>query len=159
MSHRVHRIWRMLAAIPFVAALFVAQYGGGTDTDDDLSIGNRMAPENAGSPMAALAIPMTEIAAMPPFFAIFDDAVDPQFGGGDGSGAGMDAAGPEPRLIGIAGRLPDDAEVLLRMADGRTTSLRIGESANGWRLVSIASDRAVFSDRERRIVLTMGPMP
>ena len=153
MTYRGHHIWRIMVAIPLVAALFVAQHGANADIAANTSIGDRMTATAANAPMAPLAIPMDDIAAIPPFFGAVETGRD------DGMEAAIGAAGPEPRLIGIAGRLPDDAEVLLRMPDGGTTSLRIGESANGWRLVSIAADRAVFADRERRIVLTMGPMP
>lgn len=55
------------------------------------------------------------------------------------------AADAPPELIGIAGRLPDDAVALVRLPDGATRDLRIGESINGWRLISIAADRAGFA--------------
>lgn len=64
-----------------------------------------------------------------------------------------------PALIGIAGRLPDDAEVLLRLPDGTTRSARIGESVEGWTLRSVAPDRAVFEQGGRQEVLVIAPLP
>lgn len=65
----------------------------------------------------------------------------------------------QPELIGIAGRLPDDVEVMLRMPDGRTRSIRLGEIAGDWRLVSAQADRAVFSAGGRQVILTLAPLP
>jgi hypothetical protein len=64
----------------------------------------------------------------------------------------VDAA---PELIGIAGRLPDDAIALVRLPDGATRDLRIGQSANGWRLATIAFDRIslVKGAKQRELVL------
>jgi hypothetical protein len=65
------------------------------------------------------------------------------------------AASALPELIGIAGRLPDDAVALVRLPDGATRNLRIGEMAGGWRLSAIAADRVRFvrgNDR-REVVL------
>lgn len=58
-----------------------------------------------------------------------------------------------PELLGVAGRLPDDAEVLVRTASGKSDRLRIGASAAGWTVVAIAADSATF-EREgvRKIV-------
>ena len=60
-----------------------------------------------------------------------------------------------PELVGIAGRLPNDAVALVRLPDGATRDLRIGESANGWRLTSLAADRAGFAkgNQQRDVVL------
>ncbi len=65
----------------------------------------------------------------------------------------------QPELIGIAGRLPDDVEVMLRMSDGQTRTIGLGENAGEWRLDSAQADRAVFSAGGRQIILTLGPLP
>lgn len=64
-----------------------------------------------------------------------------------------------PELIGIAGRLPDDAQVLLRMPEGNTQSVAIGGKLDGWILKSIAADRAVFEKDGEQMVLTIAPLP
>ena len=64
-----------------------------------------------------------------------------------------------PELIGIAGRLPDDAQVLLRMPEGNTQSIAIGGQLDGWTLKSIAADRAVFEKNGEQMVLTIAPLP
>lgn len=60
-----------------------------------------------------------------------------------------------PELVGIAGRLPHDAVALVRLSDGTTRDLRIGETAAGWRLTMIAADRVRFArgKDEREAVL------
>ncbi|WP_404711964.1 hypothetical protein [Sphingomonas sp. MMS24-J13] len=60
-----------------------------------------------------------------------------------------------PELIGIAGRLPHDAVALVRLPGGATRNLRIGETAGGWRLTTIAADRARFARGadQREVVL------
>ena len=65
------------------------------------------------------------------------------------------AADAPPELVGIAGRLPDDAVALVRLPDGSTHDLRIGETVNGWRLAAIAVDRVRFAKgkRQREMVL------
>jgi hypothetical protein len=65
------------------------------------------------------------------------------------------AADAPPELVGIAGRLPNDAVALVRLPDGATRDIRIGEIANGWRLATIASDRVGFTKgtRQREVVL------
>lgn len=60
--------------------------------------------------------------------------------------------GDAPPLVGIVGRLGADAVALVRTAEGRTRTLAIGESVDGWRLESLAIDAAFFtrgSDRVR----------
>lgn len=62
-----------------------------------------------------------------------------------------------PALVGIAGRLNRDAVALVRIADGAARSLAVGESVDGWRLESLATDAAFFvRGRERvRVAMTM----
>ena len=62
------------------------------------------------------------------------------------------ASGGVPRLMGIAGRLPDDAVALLRFSDGATRSLRRGEQAQGWTVAAIAADRVRLSHGGREHV-------
>lgn len=50
-----------------------------------------------------------------------------------------------PSLIGIVGRLGEDAVALVRTAEGTTRSLRIGDSVDGWNLASLAIDAAFFT--------------
>lgn len=60
-----------------------------------------------------------------------------------------------PELIGIAGRLPDDAVAMLRFGDGTTRSLGKGAQAGGWRVLGIAADRVrlAYAGREHVAVL------
>lgn len=62
-------------------------------------------------------------------------------------------------LIGIAGRLPNDVEVLLRLPEGATRTVRIGDTVDGWTLRTVAPDRAVFERGGRQEVLTIAPAP
>lgn len=50
-----------------------------------------------------------------------------------------------PQLVGIVGRLGEDAVALVRGADGATRTLRVGESVDGWQLASLAIDAAFFT--------------
>lgn len=73
------------------------------------------------------------------------------------AGAAEGADGP-PEMIGVAGRLPDDVEVLVRLPDGSSATLRQGQSAAGWTLVSAAVDRAVFErGGDRRVTVLQAP--
>lgn len=61
--------------------------------------------------------------------------------------AALDAAAAPadlPELLGIAGRLPDDGEALVRLASGKTQSLRVGDSVAGRKVVSIEVDRIML---------------
>lgn len=49
-----------------------------------------------------------------------------------------------PKLVGIASRTRGRAVALVRGANGETVMLAPGRSVDGWRLVSIGRDRAVF---------------
>ena len=63
-----------------------------------------------------------------------------------------DAALPEdaPQLVGIVGRLGEDAVALVRGGDGATRTLRVGESVDGWQLASLAIDAAFFTRGAQR---------
>ncbi|MCD2325099.1 hypothetical protein LQ953_13840 [Sphingomonas sp. IC-56] len=64
----------------------------------------------------------------------------------------VDAALPEdaPQLVGIVGRLGEDAVALVRGGDGATRTLRVGESVDGWQLASLAIDAAFFTRGAQR---------
>ncbi|RYE04293.1 MAG: hypothetical protein EOP61_01130 [Sphingomonadales bacterium] len=49
-----------------------------------------------------------------------------------------------PALIGIVGRLGEDAVALVRTG-GASRALRIGDSVDGWKLESLAIDAAFFT--------------
>ena len=63
-----------------------------------------------------------------------------------------DAALPEdaPQLVGIVGRLGEDAVALVRGGDAATRTLRVGESVDGWQLASLAIDAAFFTRGAQR---------
>ena len=69
------------------------------------------------------------------------------------------AAGPATPapfvLIGIAGRLPGEAEVLVRAAWGETTVMRVGDSFMGWTLNHVAADRITVQARGQTRELRM----
>lgn len=73
---------------------------------------------------------------------LFLDPLDP---------ARAPAAEDAPKLIGIAGRLPDKAIAMVRAADGTSRTLAPGESYEGWRLESLSPDAALFSRGGRRV--------
>lgn len=76
--------------------------------------------------------------------------------GGDPSGGGTDAASPQ--IVGIVGRLPDQAVVLVRRPSGGIRTLGRGETTDGWRLESIAADAVLFvrGDRQERVEVSAG---
>lgn len=70
--------------------------------------------------------------------------------------AGEDVPADAPALVGIAGRLNRDAVALVRVADGSSRSLGVGESVEGWRLESLAIDAAFFVRGRERVRVAMG---
>jgi hypothetical protein len=82
----------------------------------------------------------------PPLAAVYDR---PLFGAvaSEESSTPADA----PALIGIVGRLGEDAVALVRTAQGFTRALRIGDSADCWRLASLAIDAAFFTRGAERV--------
>lgn len=60
-------------------------------------------------------------------------------------------------LIGIAGRLPDDADVLVKTPWGKTTTMRLGDTLLGWKLVSVALDRIALEKDGARDELVLQP--
>jgi hypothetical protein len=60
-----------------------------------------------------------------------------------------------PQVIGIAGRLPHNAVALVRLPNGTTRDLRVGEKAGDWQLTAIAADRVRLTrgKDQREVVL------
>lgn len=73
---------------------------------------------------------------------LFLDPLDP---------ANAPQAEDAPKLVGIAGRLPDHAVAMVRAADGTTKVLTPGQAHEGWKLESLAPDAALFSKGSRRV--------
>jgi hypothetical protein len=71
--------------------------------------------------------------------------------------AGGTAPADAPALVGIAGRLNRDAVALVRLSDGSSRSLKVGESVDGWRLESLAIDAAFFTRGRERVRVDMAP--
>jgi hypothetical protein len=56
-----------------------------------------------------------------------------------------------PQLVGVVGRLPDNAIAMVRSRDGKTATLAPGQSHEGWTLVTLSPDAALFAKGERRV--------
>ncbi len=102
-----------------------------------------------GTPAARQAVrpvPLPAGAPPQPLAAIYER---PLFGsvGAEAAEAPADA----PQLAGIVGRLGEDAVALVRGGDGATRTLRVGESVDGWQLVSLAIDAAFFTRGTQRV--------
>ncbi|MFD1786585.1 hypothetical protein ACFSC3_03270 [Sphingomonas floccifaciens] len=82
------------------------------------------------------------------------------FGSGGQGAAADDAPAPEgaPELAGIVGRIGADAVALVRTTDGRTRTIAVGESVDGWVLESLAIDAAYFTrgGQKARVPLPAG---
>lgn len=89
----------------------------------------------------------------PPLSAAFDRTL---FGSppADAAETPVDA----PQLIGIVGRLDQDAVALVRTADGNSRTLKVGDSVDGWKLESLAIDAAFFTrgNERQRVPLPAG---
>jgi hypothetical protein len=66
-------------------------------------------------------------------------------------------SGTMPELVGIAGRIPDDAVAMLRLASGTTLALGRGATADGWRITAIAADRVTLVKDGRVHVAVLPP--
>jgi hypothetical protein len=66
-------------------------------------------------------------------------------------------SGDMPELVGIAGRIPDDAVAMLRLASGTTRALGRGAVADGWRITAIAADRVTLVKDGRVHVAVLPP--
>jgi hypothetical protein len=106
-----------------------------------------------GSARPAPAASVAERAVIPPpvpdIAAVYER---PVFAVAEGSEALPTDA---PALVGIAGRLNKDAIALVRLADGSSRSLAVGESVDGWRLESLAIDAAFFTRGRERVRVAM----
>jgi hypothetical protein len=60
-----------------------------------------------------------------------------------------------PRLLGIAGRLPGDAEVLVRLGTGETRTIGLDEEAQGWRAVAVTAQSVTFERDGRRETIVL----
>ena len=87
--------------------------------------------------------------ATPPVAAVYER---PLFAVAEG---GAETPADAPALVGIAGRLNKDAVALVRLADGSSRSLGVGESVDGWRLESLAIDAAFFTRGRERVRVAM----
>ena len=70
------------------------------------------------------------------------------------AGASDAAPADAPALLGIIGRLNEDAVALVKTADG-TRALKIGDSVDGWSLASLAADAAFFTRGTERVRVAM----
>ncbi|WP_156679480.1 hypothetical protein [Sphingomonas profundi] len=101
--------------------------------------------ERGRAPVAAPSLPppraiepapaVGEAPARPLFSAAPADPLLPEAGS-------PPAAGPD--LVGIVGRLPDDAVALVRGGNGGTQMVAIGGQVEGWRLAALSPDAALF---------------
>lgn len=109
---------------------------------------------------AVPAPPPTPLAApeLPPLASAFER---PLFAAAPDAPIGDTQPGDVPDLIGIVGRLDQDAVALVRAVDGSSRTLRIGESVDGWRLESLALDAAFFTrgGQKARVALPAGDEP
>lgn len=82
------------------------------------------------------------------------------FGTGGQGGIAEDAPTPDdaPSLAGIVGRIGADAVALVRTTDGRTRTIAVGDSIDGWTLQSLAIDAAYFTrgGQKARVPLPAG---
>lgn len=63
-----------------------------------------------------------------------------------------------PELVGVVGRIGQDAVAMVRASDGATRTLRLGEGVDGWTLESLAIDAAYFTrgGQRARVMLPAG---
>lgn len=102
-------------------------------------------PPTSNRPVVVGQVPEVAVAYTRPLFAPAKSAAT----------APVDA----PALLGIAGRLNRDAVALVRLSDGGSRSLSVGESVDGWRLESLAIDAAFFTRGRERVRVAMQDEP
>lgn len=93
-----------------------------------------------------LPAPNPALAGLPPLFT-------------DGNGLTGSRDSSLPEVIGVAGRLPDDAEALVRIAPNRSRTVRTGGSVLGWTVIAIAADSVTFERDGLRQVVRLKPTP
>lgn len=101
------------------------------------------------SPVVARPVRVVIPPAAPRIAAIYERSL---FAPAEGSDA---APADAPALVGIAGRLNRDAVALVLLAEGKSRSIAIGESVDGWRLESLAIDAAFFTRGRERVRVAM----
>jgi hypothetical protein len=106
-----------------------------------------MPGRSAPAPAVPPATAPLQVATAPALVAVYER---PLFGM---AAPGEDAALPAdaPTLVGIVGRLGEDAVALVRTAEGSTRALQVGESVDGWQLASLAIDAAFFTRGAERL--------
>ena len=107
-------------------------------------------------PLAAADEPLRPAAPVPIDAVMTRDPFEAGAAPAEASQPGDEADAP-PQIVGIAGRLPDRAVVLVRRAEGGTRTLAVGEAIGRWRLVSIGADAALFVDGARRARVELPP--
>lgn len=80
--------------------------------------------------------------------------------GGDAAAADAASAAPPPpaqlpRLVGLISGARGRSVALVRTANGETVTIAPGEEADGWRLVSVGRDQAVFDLAGNRQTATL----
>ena len=68
------------------------------------------------------------------------------------------AIAPPPELVGIAGRLPDDGEAIVRVAPDRTRAVRPGDTVAGWTVIAVTATGANFTRGKQQITVSL-PLP
>lgn len=108
----------------------------------------------ANKPLTARPASEPALAAPPqaPLAAAFDRSLF-----GNAPAETEDAPADAPQLVGIVGRLDQDAVAMVRTADGTTRTLRIGESVDGWKLESLAIDAGFFTRGTERQRVPLPP--
>ncbi|MGX7897047.1 hypothetical protein [Tsuneonella sp. HG222] len=96
----------------------------------------------------------TTILMLRPSTTASANALRPLFATREAASEGADIA-TGFTLIGVAGRLPDDAQALIRLPGGRTATLSRGGNIDGWKLISLAADRVVLENAGEQAILTM----
>ncbi len=129
-----------LALLLALAAGALLMRDAGSDGESPPDPPERLAPIAARGPQAA--VPSVATKAAPPVTPPPEQTGAPAFA-----------------LVGIAGRLPGDVDVLVKPAWGKTTVLRVGDSLMGWTLVSAGADRVIIArmGERRELVLPTSP--
>ena len=60
-----------------------------------------------------------------------------------------------PQLVGLAGRVKGPAVALVRVADGTTSVVRVGDEAAGWKVEAVGRDSITFSMGSNRQVVRL----
>lgn len=108
----------------------------------------------ADAALAPRRLPMPAPPMIPEYRAILQAPIfAPNRAPGEGGGGAGGLQGLQLIGIAAAGR---SASIIVRGQDGSTHVLRPGDSLQGWRLIAVAPDRAVFSGPVGRVSLALG---